>query len=274
MMDAGVSSVARESHRNRCACTIPAVTESDDLIYAHRGASAIHPENTLRAFRHALAIGVDGIELDVHATADGIPVVIHDRDVGRTTDGAGYVDEIAAGAARDASMPGRRARADARRGPRAGRRCRAPGHRDQGRRHRARGVGRACSNIPLSRWAISSFAWDTLRTVRRLDPVAEVWPLAERVDDDLIAIAAELAVAGRVALHGRLHRRNRGEAPRRRSARHGLDRQRPAGSAAGRRPRRVRALHRRPATHLAKRRDHLTAVVQACLAAPCGALCG
>src|SRR5215213_4894602 len=64
------------------------------LIYAHRGASAIHPENTLRAFRHALAIGVDGIELDVHATADGIPVVIHDRDIGRTTNGAGYVDEM------------------------------------------------------------------------------------------------------------------------------------------------------------------------------------
>jgi glycerophosphoryl diester phosphodiesterase len=64
------------------------------LIYAHRGASAIHPENTLRAFRHALAIGVDGIELDVHATADGIPVVIHDRGVERTTDGAGYVDEM------------------------------------------------------------------------------------------------------------------------------------------------------------------------------------
>src|SRR5215212_4855372 len=64
------------------------------LIYAHRGASAIHPENTLRAFRHALAIGVDGIELDVHATADGIPVVIHDRDIGRTTDGDGYVDQI------------------------------------------------------------------------------------------------------------------------------------------------------------------------------------
>src|SRR3954467_9018503 len=64
------------------------------LIYAHRGASAIHPENTLRAFRHALAIGADGIELDVHATADGTPVVIHDRDVERTTDGAGYVDEM------------------------------------------------------------------------------------------------------------------------------------------------------------------------------------
>jgi glycerophosphoryl diester phosphodiesterase len=42
-------------------------------------------------------------------------------------------------------------------------------------------------------WAISSFAWDTLRTVRRVDPAAEVWPLADRVDDDLLAVATELA---------------------------------------------------------------------------------
>src|SRR5215208_6198676 len=48
-------------------------------------------------------------------------------------------------------------------------------------------------NNPTVTWVISSFAWDTLRTVRRLDPVAEVWPLAEHVCDDLIAIAAELA---------------------------------------------------------------------------------
>ena len=54
----------------------------------------VHPENTMRAFRQALAIGVDGIELDVHATADGIPVVIHDRDIGRTTNGDGYVDQV------------------------------------------------------------------------------------------------------------------------------------------------------------------------------------
>ena len=49
------------------------------------------------------------------------------------------------------------------------------------------------AHYPTARWAISSFAWDTLRTVRRLDPVAELWPLAERADDELIAIANELA---------------------------------------------------------------------------------
>src|SRR5687767_7251576 len=161
------------------------------LIYAHRGASLNHPENTLRAFRHALAIGVDGIELDVHATADGIPVVIHDRDVERTTNGTGYVDE----------MPLARLETfdagDGERVPTLAQVLALVGdaaHLDV----EIKGVGieRAVLDVlahyPAVRWAISSFAWDTLRTVRRLDPVAEVWPLAEHVGDELFAIAAEL----------------------------------------------------------------------------------
>ena len=48
------------------------------LIYAHRGASASHPENTLAAFEAAIMVGADGIELDVRATSDGVPVVSHD----------------------------------------------------------------------------------------------------------------------------------------------------------------------------------------------------
>src|SRR6266508_4424456 len=63
-------------------------------IYAHRGASATEPENTLRAFRRALDIGAEGIEFDVHLTADRVPVVIHDRNVARTTNGRGNVDEL------------------------------------------------------------------------------------------------------------------------------------------------------------------------------------
>src|SRR3954452_11230788 len=63
-------------------------------IYAHRGASATEPENTLRAFQRALDLGVEGIELDVQATADRVPVILHDRDLARTTNGTGNVDEI------------------------------------------------------------------------------------------------------------------------------------------------------------------------------------
>jgi len=61
------------------------------FLYAHRGASAEAPENTLAAFRRALAAGADGIELDVHLSRDGVPVVIHDDTLERTTDGTGRV---------------------------------------------------------------------------------------------------------------------------------------------------------------------------------------
>lgn len=65
------------------------------LIIAHRGASAEAPENTLAAFRRALEIGVDAVELDVHLTSDGEPVVIHDPVLDRTTDGRGLVRDQA-----------------------------------------------------------------------------------------------------------------------------------------------------------------------------------
>ena len=220
-------------------------------IYAHRGASAIHPENTLRAFRHALAIGVDGIELDVHATADGIPVVIHDRDVGRTTDGAGYVERSRWRGSKTFDA------GDGERVPTLAEVLALVGdaaHLDV--EIKGIGIERAVLDVlaqyPTVTWAISSFAWDTLRTVRRLDPVAEVWPLAERVGDELIAIAAELASPAVSLFTGAYTAETAAKTPRCRSPRHGLDRQRPAGSATGRRPRRVRALHRRPATHLDK----------------------
>ena len=58
---------------------------------AHRGASADYPENTLLAFTHAIAQGVDMIELDVNLTHDGELVVIHDAALERTTNGAGLV---------------------------------------------------------------------------------------------------------------------------------------------------------------------------------------
>lgn len=53
--------------------------------FAHRGFSGKYPENTLLAFQKAIEIGVDGIELDVHLTKDGIPVIMHDENTVRTT---------------------------------------------------------------------------------------------------------------------------------------------------------------------------------------------
>lgn len=61
------------------------------LVIGHRGAAAEAPENTLESFRLALAQGADALELDVHLSADGVPMVIHDPDLRRTTDRADAV---------------------------------------------------------------------------------------------------------------------------------------------------------------------------------------
>jgi len=67
------------------------------FILAHRGASAVAPENTIAAFRRAHELGADGIELDVQLTRDKIPVVIHDDTVERTTNGRGRVCDLTIG---------------------------------------------------------------------------------------------------------------------------------------------------------------------------------
>ena len=62
-------------------------------LFAHRGGALEGPENTLETFAAGLAAGADRLELDVHATSDGEIVVLHDADLGRTTDGRGPVRE-------------------------------------------------------------------------------------------------------------------------------------------------------------------------------------
>jgi glycerophosphoryl diester phosphodiesterase len=68
---------------------------SDKLLnIAHRGGGHLRPESTLLAFEHALSVGADVLEMDLHATADGVIVVLHDTTVDRTTDGSGAVAEL------------------------------------------------------------------------------------------------------------------------------------------------------------------------------------
>ena len=64
------------------------------LNLAHRGAREQAPENTIPAFEKAAELGADGVELDVQLTADGVPVVFHDRAVERLTGGVGYLTEM------------------------------------------------------------------------------------------------------------------------------------------------------------------------------------
>ncbi|OQY32066.1 MAG: hypothetical protein B6241_12315 [Spirochaetaceae bacterium 4572_59] len=63
-------------------------------LFAHRGASAYAPENTLPAFRKALELGARGIELDVQLTSDGVPVVFHDFFLDKKTNSSGLVRKL------------------------------------------------------------------------------------------------------------------------------------------------------------------------------------
>lgn len=60
-------------------------------IIAHRGASGAHPEHTIGAYEAAVAEGADGVECDIRLTADGHLICMHDRTLGRTTEGSGPV---------------------------------------------------------------------------------------------------------------------------------------------------------------------------------------
>lgn len=64
------------------------------LLAAHRGAHLEAPENSMAAFRKAIDLGIDIIELDVRCTKDGQLVLMHDKTVNRTTNGSGPVDSF------------------------------------------------------------------------------------------------------------------------------------------------------------------------------------
>lgn len=149
-----------------------AATTRPPLIYAHRGASADHPENTLTAFEAAMQVGAHGIELDIRATSDGVPIVSHDGGLRR----AWAIDRAIGGL----SLHELRETAPA-----------IPTFAEvlalvADRIHldieiKEAGVEAAVldllTDVPRDRWAISSFDWDILREIRGLDGSAELWVL-------------------------------------------------------------------------------------------------
>lgn len=160
-------------------------------IYAHRGVSATHPENTLEAFQATLDLGVYGVELDVHASADGVPVVIHDEKLERTTNGVGLVTDktVAELAALDAgngqgvptfeqvvALAADRLHFDI----------------EIKGKHCEQGVLDVLSLHPRTTAAISSFDWEVLANVRRLAPDLELWVLTDDVDQEAIETARQL----------------------------------------------------------------------------------
>ena len=168
-------------------------------IYAHRGASAEYPENTLAAFRRALELGVEGIELDVHLSSDGVPMVIHDATVDRTTNGSGAVAEMdreelqALDAGNGETIPTLGEVLDL-----VGNRL----HIDIEIKANAAGeaVLREVDGRDL-RWLISSFDWDVLRHVRSRRSDVELWPLTVAASEEAIAVAREIGAPALAIWH-------------------------------------------------------------------------
>lgn len=78
------------------ATTHPVLSLDVPRVFAHRGGSRLRPENTLTAFDHGLALGADGLELDVRLSRDGVPMVHHDETLDRTTSGRGPLAALTA----------------------------------------------------------------------------------------------------------------------------------------------------------------------------------
>jgi glycerophosphoryl diester phosphodiesterase len=83
----------------------PFFSSTRPLVFAHRGGAALAPENTMGAFERGLALGADGVELDVHLSRDGVVVVHHDRTLDRTTGLRGLVAGRTAGELARAGVP-------------------------------------------------------------------------------------------------------------------------------------------------------------------------
>jgi len=83
----------------------PFFTSARPLVFAHRGGAALAPENTLAAFENGVALGADGIELDVRASRDGRVVVHHDETLDRTTSLRGPVNAHTADELARAGVP-------------------------------------------------------------------------------------------------------------------------------------------------------------------------
>jgi len=79
------------THQSDVLMGLPWTGKFPVLVIAHRGFSGAVPENTIAAFKKAIDLGVDMIELDVHLSKDGQVVVIHDDTLNRTTNGKGKV---------------------------------------------------------------------------------------------------------------------------------------------------------------------------------------
>ena len=167
------------------------------ICIAHRGASGVEPENTLRSFARALEQGANWIELDVHVCEDRL-VVMHDETVDRTTNGRGRISDLSLATLRAL---------DAGQGEKVPFLDEVLALVD----HRAivnvelKGDATAAATVAVlarvlaepgwqpGHFVVSSFYWDWLRDVRAMDPRLPVAPLATgREGPDILDVAARL----------------------------------------------------------------------------------
>ena len=66
---------------------------TNTIVFAHRGLPVKFAENSLEGLRYAVTHGAEGVEFDVHLTKDKVPVVMHDEEIDRTTNGTGYIKD-------------------------------------------------------------------------------------------------------------------------------------------------------------------------------------
>jgi glycerophosphoryl diester phosphodiesterase len=193
------------------------------LTIAHRGASALYPENTLRAFIAAADLGADMCEFDVRMTRDGEVVVIHDATVDRTTDRRGRVAAMSAAALRllDAGVRfGAEFRGE--RIPTLAEVAEALGGRGCGMdvELKTRGLeARVCEILrgcaATAGAIVSSFDWEQLKVVARHEPELRLALLGEKTPAAMLEAAQAMrafAIAPRfdiadAALCAEAHRR-------------------------------------------------------------------
>jgi glycerophosphoryl diester phosphodiesterase len=193
------------------------------LTIAHRGASALYPENTLRAFVAAADLGADMCEFDVRMTRDGEVVVIHDATVNRTTDGRGRVAAMSAAALGrlDAGVRfGAKFRGE--RVPTLAEVAETLGDRGcaidvelkaRGLEARVCEILRGCAAAASA--IVSSFDWEQLKIVARHDPGLRLALLGEKTPSAMLEAAQAMrafAIAPRfdiadAALCAQAHRR-------------------------------------------------------------------
>ena len=186
----------------------PAVAGDRPLIFAHRGGAGLAPENTLPAFDRGLAFGADGLELDVHLSRDGVPVVHHDGLLDRTTDASGPIRDRTA-----AELAGVNACAGFARSGRSwdGGRAGVPTLREVLRRYAdirlivelkgpsatlARAVVDAVREAgAIDRTCIGGFSWRAMRAVRAFEP--RLATSASKVEVRVALYASKLRVSVR-----------------------------------------------------------------------------